>query len=227
MSSTFHQFKGNCPGNVSKDARYRVKHNRGKYVIGLFYKTQDGEQWYPTSDQHSELVEMVNKVKLAINGQPGGSFYINEYQQVLVPCMKEGYYFAGEYHKPLTFDFEGKIITGDAVNIAGQPINPGEDWFGPHPGVPYKLKAGGKDISYQAKLRPGVEKEVKLSELIGLSRAGEISRKIAMYKGSDGGRFYVNERLNAFTPVNGEYGIKYIYLGKIDLANWFPKPVIE
>ena len=57
------RFNGNCPSNVNKDAKYTVKLEQGEYVVGIFYRSSDGELWYPTSGNHPELVEMVNKVK--------------------------------------------------------------------------------------------------------------------------------------------------------------------
>src|SRR5690554_2311107 len=86
MKNTFVRFQGNRPSNVNKDAKYSVKHEAGNYVVGIYYKTNDGEIWYPISEDHSELVEMVNEVKIHFTGSPGGAFYINEYRQVLVPC---------------------------------------------------------------------------------------------------------------------------------------------
>lgn len=222
---TFVPYRGNCPGNVSKDAKYSVKHEAGKYVIGIYYRTSDGEIWYPISEDHSELVEMVNEVKTHFTGSPGGAFYINEYRQVIVPCVGEdgNYYLAGEYHEDLVFEFEGKIISGNAVDWEGKPIQPGDSWPGPHPGIPYTLAAGGKDIYYKYRPRPRVEKEVRLSKVIGKEKAAIVAKTIASVKGSTGGRFYVNEFCQAFAPKNGDYGVDYVYVGKISLANWFNK----
>ncbi len=65
------------------------------------------------------------------------SFYINEYKQVVVPAVgSEDYFLAGEYRKPLRFEFEGKIISGEAVDLEGHPLSPGDTWVGPHPGIP-------------------------------------------------------------------------------------------
>lgn len=225
MSDKFVRFVGNRPRNVSKDARYSVRYEKGDYVVGLFYRSTDDELWYPTSSDHPALVQMVNEIKLYFNGSPGGTFYINEYKQVLVPVGDEAeYYYAGEYHEPLTFEFEGQIISGKAVNQNGQPLSPGVPWHGPHPGIPYVLKAGGKDISYRYMVRPGVEKEVRLSKCIGMEPAQKVAHEISRYKGHTGGRFYVNEFGTAFAPMEGPYGLEYVFLLVIDLNNWFPKP---
>ncbi|HZK01697.1 MAG TPA: hypothetical protein VFC96_02425 [Anaerovoracaceae bacterium] len=175
-----------------------------------------------------ELVNRVNNIKLHFSGSPGGTFYINEYKQVLVPVNEEtNYYYAGEYSKPLTFEFEGKIISGRANNEEGELINPGDQWIGPHPGIPYVLKSGGTDIYYRYQIRQGVEKEVRLSKCIGIDLAKKVAAGLSKHKGYSGGRFYVNEFANAFTPINTPYGIDYTFLGEIDLNEWFPKPVIK
>lgn len=225
--ANFFPFHGNCPGSVNKDAKYRVKHESGKYVIGIYYWSGDGEIWYPISEDHSELVDMVNAVKINFTGTPGGAFYINEYRQVLVPVAgdESGYYYAGEYHKDLVFIFEGKTISGNAVDFEGKPITPGDPWPGPHPGIPYTLAAGGKDIFFRYNPRPRVEKEVRLSKVIGGEKTAKIAKMIAEVKGNLGGRFYVNEYCQVFTPRNGDNGVDYIYVGKLpDLENWFLKP---
>lgn len=223
---TFVPFRGNCPGNVSKDAKYSVRNANGKYVIGIYYRTNDGEIWYPISEDHSELVKMVNAVKIHFSGSAGGAFYINEFRQVIVPCVGEdgNYYLAGEYLEDLVFEFEGKIISGNAVDLDGKPIQPGDSWSGPHPGIPYTLAAGGKDIYFKYSPRPRVEKEVRLSKVIGGEKAAIVAKMIASVKGSSGGGFYVNEFCQVFAPRTGDYGVDYVYVGKISLDNWFDKP---
>jgi len=221
------RFLGNCPSNVNRDAKYSVRIERGEYVVGLFYRSTEGELWYPSNADHPDLVEMVNNVKTSFTGNPGGAFYVNEYRQVLVPVVGEEreYYLAGEYDPPLEFEFEGKILSGNAKDLDGKPINPGDVWVGPHPGIPYVLKAGGKDICYKYWVRPQVEKEVRLSICIGSEEAEKVASEITRLKGAAGGRVYINEFCQMFTPNTGDSGLNYISLGKIaDLQYWFPKP---
>ena len=221
------QFIGNCPSNVNRDAKYTVRFEKGEYVVGIYYLSDDGELWYPSNANHPDLVEMVNDVKTHFSGSPGGAFYINEYKQVLVPVKGEekDYYLAGEYDQPLEFEFEGKILSGNAKDLEGKSINPGDIWVGPHPGISYVLKAGARDISYKYWIRPRVEKEVRLTDCIDIKEAEKVALEIARFKGTDGGRFYINEFCQIFTPKTGDRGLNYIYIGKItDLRYWFPKP---
>lgn len=89
-------FQGNTPGNVNKDAKYSVKRDRATWVIELLYRLSHSERALLATHEQPDLVRMVNAVKEEIVGQPGGTFYINEFRQVLVPAG-DAYYNAGRY----------------------------------------------------------------------------------------------------------------------------------
>jgi len=213
-------FEGNCPGNVSKDAKYSVRREEGQYVVGIVYHTGDGEKWYPTTDAHDELVNMVNEVKEGVNGVPGGSFYINEYRQVIVPAGNPvAYYLAGEYTEDLIFDFEGYKISGMPCDLDGNSLDPKDKWQGPHAGIPYILRAGARDICYKKQIRPRVTRDFILSDYVGEQEAQKVAAKIRNVLGFNGGRFYINEFRQLFT------GMPYIYIGELERDEpWFPKP---
>ena len=234
----FSIFGGNCPRSVSKDAKYSVRLNSdsdiyNKSVVQLVYTVNNEERWYPTTEDHPQLCQMVNSVKYHFNGRPHGSFYINEYKQVIVPVSgSDNYYYAGNYERRLRFKFDDENgneveLSGDAVDFDGRRISPGDDWNGPHPGIPYVLAAGVNDIFYRSRPRPNVERRVKLSNSIGKQRAAKIARSIRQYKGFQGGRFYVNEWGTIFAPVSGSSPLKFQYLGKINMENWFPPPEVK
>jgi hypothetical protein len=215
--SQFPVFQGNCPRNVRRDAKYSVKGGKNGPIIGIIYETREDERWYVSTEDHPELIKMVNNVKTFLGQPPNGSFYINEYKQVIVPAVgTENYHLAGTYEKPLKFEFEGKIISGEPVDLDGNPINPGDDWFGPHVGIPYVLCAGGNDIKYTTRPRPNVEKDIKLSNVIDKESAKSIAEKIRSCMGYEGGRFYVNEFCSIFTPIQDDDKLKYVYIGKLD-----------
>lgn len=219
-------YEGNWPSNVSKDAKYSIRSEAGKYVIGIEYRTQTGEKWYPTTANHDLLVEMVNAIKVAVNGSPGGPFYINEYRQVIVPVGNPvTYYYAGDYTGHLLFDFEGCQLSGKGYDLTGGPLGSGSRWEGPHAGIPYKLKAGGRDIYYTRQVRARVKKDEMLSAYVGPERAQQLARKITAIKGFSGGRFYINEFRQLFTPMERETGWAHIYLGALETDDpWFPRP---
>lgn len=218
-------FEGNCPRAVARDAKYAIRSGRDGAVVALTYRSEEGERWYATTDAHPRLVAMVNSVKVAVSDQPNGPFYINEYGQVLVPAGPEStYYFAGEYQERLLFEFEGKVLSGDAINLAGRQLTIGEKWTGPKPGIPYVLKAGGKDIYFDVAPRPNVTVTVLLSEESTPARAVDLARQIRAIKGFEGGRFYVNEWCQMFAPVKAGDTYESIYLGHLSLEDgWFRK----
>lgn len=221
---TFPRFEGNCPRNVAKDAKYSVRSGKDAPVVALTYRAHDDERWYATTQQHPELVQMVNAVKLAQGLPPNGTFYINEFKQVIVPtASSEDYFLAGRYQQPLRFQFEGKTLSGEPVDLDGNPLTPGDTWTGPHPGIPYLLSAGGDDIKYLVQPRPNVSKEMKLSKAIGRDPAQAVAGKIRSVKGYAGGRFYVNEFRTVFAPIQEGSDWRYVYVGQLDLSAWFPE----
>lgn len=237
----FPRFQGNWPRNVSRDAKYSVRRQgAGNLVVGLLYRTADRETWRATTDQHPDLVAMVNEVKVSMGESPNGPFYINEFRQVIVPVGRAvTYYLAGEYHGDLRFEFEGHILSGEARDPEGRPLEPGDVWVGPHPGIPYRLQAGGADIYYETEPRPNVTRKELLSDYVGKELAAHMARRVRQVKGWEGGRFYVNEWREMFAPVwSGPRGrvsdpgaaseegeLRYVYIGHLDMDDpWFPKP---
>ncbi|MCX8034316.1 MAG: hypothetical protein N3A00_03240 [Thermodesulfovibrio sp.] len=222
------KFKGNCPRNVSRDAKYSIRSMGDKPVISIVYETNEGERWYPTTDEHPELIDLVRNVRAFFRQEPSGTFYINEYKQVILPVMgQRDYYYAGEYENPLIFKFEGLRISGQPLNFNGNSLQKGDEWIGPHQGIPYVLTAGGNDIKYRVELRPNVIREVKLSKVIGEDNARLIAKKICDVIGLRGGRFYVNEFGSIFTPRFDGSSIRYTYIGQLDFQFWFPKPQFQ
>lgn len=224
------QFTGNCPESVRRDARYRIRLEKGKYVVGISYNTKDGEYWTPTTTAHPELVEMVNKVKREINDHPGGSFYINEFRQVIVPAGREGkYYLAGVYKAPLTFTIQDEngrdvVISGRAEDWHGQRLKPGDEWTGCMMGIPYVLTAGGQDIRFEIKLSENHFRRIPLSRVADRAKTRELAERLCRIIGNEsGGRFYINDMREMFKPINGVY-VTYIYLGALKSSDpWFPK----
>jgi len=113
--------------------------------VNLVFRLSRREVALLSSDSHDALIDMVNTAKESVNGVPGGSFYINEFSDVIVPSTNGENYFAGMYSQVLTFDLNGQVISSEPpANIA-----PGDIWPGPHVGVDYTLTADGSDIKYE------------------------------------------------------------------------------
>lgn len=213
------KYPGYIPSNVNKDAKYSVVNGSDGFEVRLIYRLSAREQALLTTKHHDELVAMVNAVKLEHNGVEGGAFYINEFLDVLVPTTDGNTYFAGTYQYPLEFQFDDQVIGPKAP--AG--LQPGDVWPGPHVGIRYTLKAGGRDISYKFKPRPQVEREELLSEHCGADAAAELAKRLAGVKGDAGGRLYLNECGEFFSPPP-DLGGDYLYLGALDDDVWFPAP---
>ncbi len=221
----FPLYQGNCPKSVRKAAKYKIRSHQGNYVVAITYEVNRSERWYPSTDKHPSLVKMVNDVKSEYAGNPGGNFYINEFHQVIVPVANGNgnYYLAGEYPQPLRFEFEDKIISGEAFDLEQRLLSPGSDWVGPHAGIPYTLAAGGNDIYFKYSPRPNVENRCYLSEAVGKENAKAIASPIKAIKGHMGGVFYVNEFKSIFMPVQEDGVYRYAFAGQLDMGLWFPK----
>ena len=221
------QYTWNLPKNVCRDAKYGVRRHKGRMAVCLLYRTDFREEWSLSTDEHTELVDMVNRVKMEATSSPAGAFYINEYRQVIVPAADVDasiYYYAGEYDQDLEFLFEGKVISGKPLTLDGRPLSPGDTWEGIHPGIPYVLKAGGKDISFKRPVRLNVTREELLSSYVGAANALDLAHRIRAVKGFEGGRFYVNERRQIFAPLTTEGQLGYVYIGELRESDpWYPK----
>ena len=211
-------YTGNSPLRVSKDAKYTVTAGG---QIRLEYQESARVRYLLTTDDHEELATMVNKIKAKLNdGREGGQFYINEFRCVLVPDGSGGpCLFAGHYDGTLEFR-EGAL---EVTPVAPAGLQPGDDWPGPHVGVPYTLNAGATDIRYE---KPdGRRREtVLLSDDIGIAGAREVARWIAAVKGQNGGRFFINEDMELFAPVGIAGDWDYEYIGSLGERPWFNIP---
>lgn len=209
-----------APSVVAKDAKYSVVHSKtGGMQVRLIHRVNNSEKELLTSDEHDELVGLVNCVKEEHVGVPGGAFYINEFAHVLVPANGQCY-FAGSYQKFLEFDFEG----GKIGPRPPEGTEPGDPWPGPHVGIPYVLAAGATDIKCKVQLSATRIREEKLSRYAGKPAAARLSRRLGRVKGSQGGRIYINEAREFFAPVTSGYDVSYVYLGSLEDDVWFPAP---
>ena len=235
-------YRGQWPQNVSKTAKYAVKIVEGKWKVTVSYDLGEGLMFLAVESGDTEIAERVNQIKRTINGQEGGSFYINEYQHLIVPVESNGtshYYFGGKVECEFKFVFEGNNITSKPFSLSGGQLSQGDAWIGPRPAIPYVLAANGKDIYFKspaltatspAEIRPGVIRKVELSKVLK-DRAAVMraTQPILEVRGYGGGRFYVNEHRAIFTPVDkGDgNGLNYLYCGQVDLTAWFPEPPMD
>lgn len=211
------RYTGLSPMRVNRDAKYSVTIDGH---IKLEYRESQRVRYLLTSDEHPRLAKMVNDTKIALRGSGGGAFYLNEYCDVLVPDGEGGAcYWAGNYETTLVFR-EGSL----EVSPKPMPeLRPGDEWPGPHVGIPYTLKAGAVDIGFE--LIDGRRRElVLLSDYVGAGAARALAQRLAAVKGTSGGTVMINERNAFFAPVGVAGDWRYLYLGDLDEDPWFPPP---
>lgn len=214
---TLKRYTGYSPSRVSKDAKYTVT-AEGK--VRLEYQESRRVRVLLTTGDHPDLVKMVNKVKNEINFREGGQFYINEFHHVLVPDGQGGScYYAGSYEEPLVFA-DGDLTVGPE---ASSGLQPGDDWKGPHVGIPYVLNAGATDIRYE-KVDGRRRITTFLSDERGSKAALKLAQRLGKVKGTSGGRFFINEAGELFAPVGIAGDWTYVYLGDLGEDVWFPMP---
>jgi hypothetical protein len=219
VTLTLTPYTGYSPMNVAKDAKYRVTANG---EIRLEFRESARVRYLLTTDKHPRLVEMVNAVKLELTGQPGGAFYLNEFQHVLVPDGRGGSCFwSGSYDGTLEFHNGSQVVSPNAP----VDLRPGDRWPGPHVGIKYVLAADTNDVRYE-KVDGRRAETFFLSDDVGPSAASRLARRIATVKGSSGGGFYINERQELFAPVGTvAAGYTYLYIGHLGEDRWFDSPV--
>lgn len=217
LNTTRKDYTGNCPRNVSRDAKYSVIGEPP--VVRLIYRTGRGEEALLVTRTHAKLIELIRQIR---GPRPQGVFYINEHKQVLIP-FDGAYVCAGTYDGVLEFEYEPGVIIGPKPPSGTRP---GDLWVGPHVGIPYVLSAKGDDLYYwhQWRNETGVlhRRKILLSAGIGLAAATDLARRLVSVKGPLGGRIYVNEARYLFAPVDEKDRTwTYRYLGPLANAPWY------
>ncbi|WP_156374211.1 hypothetical protein [Cellulomonas sp. Leaf334] len=195
--------KGEGKYRVTADGQVKVLHISGRNEMSLL-----------ASDPHAELVAMVGGVKRAHGEQPSGIFYINEWGHVLVKAAGATWY-AGQYRTILEFDLGGGVLSARAP----QGLPPGERWPGPQVGIRYTIAATGDDVYCKRRIDVRTERQERLSDYIADSPS--FVRELARHRPT-GGRLYINEAREMFSPLDGEGS--FVYLGRAPIDRWFPEP---
>ena len=217
--TTLLRYTGLSPQRVSRDAKYSVSAGGS---ITLEYRESTRVRYLLSTEDHPDLADMVNDVKVAWQGARGGAFYINEFKFVLVPDGGGGpCFYAGQWDDTLVFR-DGSL---EVSPHAPEDLQPGDIWPGPHVGIPYVLNASLTDIRYD--ISEGRRTETFfLSDTNDSSAVRELTQRLGHHKRSAGGRIFINEAYEFFAPVReGDQWI-YRYLGPLDLEKdpWFLPP---
>ena len=217
--SGLRRYTGLSPQRVNRDAKYSVTAGG---AIRLEYRESLRVRYLLTTEDHPDLAELVNGIKVEWTGTRGGAFYINEFQYVLVPDGSGGpCFYAGQFDGELIFK-EGTL---EVAARAPHGLAPGEDWPGPHVGIPYVLNASLTDIRYD-KVDGRRKETVYLSDTADSRQVRELAQRLGDHKQSPGGRFFINEAYEFFAPVREGDDWVYRYLGPLNLDDdpWFMPP---
>lgn len=218
-----------CPG---RDSKYTIKHNtmRSGSPWWVFYNPP-GENPIPADDPHTDLVDLVNRLKAEMaQHSGGGTFSINEHAQVIARAGAP----VGQGNAIHIIDVTNKgdvssyaipiVFQGGALDPRATPAE-GTVWPGPLSGMSYSFAAPGNakppsrnfdeifveeegtvhQISSHVGVTPYPPKGTLLSNFLQALRR----------RFPSGGRFRVNEFGRAFTSDGS------IYIGTIPKAEWF------
>ncbi len=213
-------YPGNVPSNVARAAKYRVR-GQDDARIELELELDHRTRAILTTQVHPHLADMVNRVKVDKNGQPNGSFYINEYGHVIVPDVTGTSWCAGRYSTYLEFDLDGGEVIGPT---APSGMQPGDPWRGPRVGVDYT--ASVDDDVYYKRQDGRIEHKHCLSDFVGQGLARQVSQMVKAVKGGSAGGFYINEAWELFAPVCEDGEWTYLYAGRAPEDGWFPEPPV-
>jgi hypothetical protein len=165
------------------------------------------------------LATAVNAGKAALGAAPGGSFLIDEHGRVLVPAHEGGHatvVVAAECSGPLRFH---DPFSGGAVFdlYDDRDLHCGDDWDRPYLGLRHNLSARGwmyfweEDSAGGRMVYPPSQDDSFISALRELRPYGAV-------------RFLVGPAGVAITKVPPTW--KPCYVGRVDLATWFPKEAL-
>ena len=137
------RYTGLSPQRVSKDAKYTVT---AAGSIRLEYQESRRVRIMLTTEEHEKLARRSMSSSVTSPGAKGGAFYINEFYDVLVPDGEGGACFwAGTYDGLLEFR-DGDLRVSP---VPDDDIAPGDNWRGPHVGVPLRAHAAPRDVRYE------------------------------------------------------------------------------
>ncbi len=162
------------------------------------------------------LARAINRVKRERTGQPGGSFVINEYGQVICPVADGSFerFYVGDCLGAIPFVWPD----GDSFTLNDDDdLEPGDDWILPYIGIAFNLSRNNR-IYFP--LREGYDTECVYPP----QQDRQLIQALRAVRGSGGFRFIVNPHGIVLTKVEDDPFIwQPKYVGRIDYERWFPR----
>lgn len=226
------------PVSPGQDCRFTIRTNPQQNGQWWVYYTPQGADPIPADQAHAELVERVNRLKEIEGNQPGGSFSINEYSQVVARMNAPAGYAGNAIHVVDIAD--GDVFRYDIpIRFQAGALNPsvtpeeGEPWPGPLCGTTYTFPAPNAPRP-PSNLVDDVRIEIdgvisQLSAHCGVTPYPPTTGALALFLSAlrrqlpNGGRFRVNEFGRAFVS-DEERGNPFI--GVVPLQTWFRRILI-
>jgi hypothetical protein len=219
-ASSTSEWKGRYKRIQGSSSAFHVVSRAGKYVILAYIQTEEGQvscQALPCPDVEA-MIEAINDVKRRYHSQPGGSFLINEFGQVLVPTKESIRFYVGQCTGVLQFL---NLDTKRIVDLSDDSLlETGDAWDLPYVGMPYHLSIRNQLYFWD---------DQQNSKRLPQAQDKNLIRKIRSIRRHGGVRILVNPYgLVATKAPVGEFDFdednwKPVYIGRIDYAKWFAK----
>lgn len=161
------------------------------------------------------VVDDINDMATLHQGQAGGVFYVNEFKQVIKP-IGDGSgvdIYVGEY-PDLHFVFDRNGVLIDNGDVRG--VRAGDPWPHQKVGIKYHYSAYRGEIWCETP-------EGNVIRRHSIKAPEELAQALWIVKKTQGGIFYVNEHGYAFAPQNEDDSGPDVYLGRVNMAEWFAK----
>lgn len=205
------------PGELSV---FRVLSSGGRYVVQAFIQTSEGNVICQTlqSQAVEKMIATINTVKRCYNRQPGGSFLLNEYGQVLVPTQTGQRFYVGQTTGTMLMR---NVDTHEIVDLSDDVgLGTGDPWEMPYVGAVYNLNQRSYlyywDSTTQRSIWPQFQDEDLIHKIRSVRRSGPVRLVVNPY-----GLVLVKAPKGAFSFNEDQWGP--VYVGRIDYNKWFTK----
>jgi len=205
------------PGNKSK---FHIRWRGGGFgwwiCIERYINHENIIYWAEDTDSNRLLIRKVNGAKMQLNYQPGGSFIINEFGQVLVPADNgTDRYIVGQLNN--NCGCQNLYINGNQSislsNVNG--LNLGDLWDRPYLGIPYVLSEKNEIYIWRD------EGEYQYREVLE-GNYNQLINNIRRLRPFGGCRFIVNPWGIVLTKIQRSRNWIPVFVQKLDYRYWFP-----
>ena len=198
----------------------------GNWFPSIKWKNSEYEEIISHACKSNAAIELgsaIAEAKIAMGGNGGGSFLINEFSQVIVPSS------AGDGKRMIVGELDGELTYNNPAHESASDITfrlsddemlaAGNKWSLPYIGIQYNLNARSQIYFWKIN-DDGGEKEVPNQQDSNLINA------IRSIRPSGAAGFIVNPAgicLTKKPPESGCDDWETIYIGRIDKSQWFKK----